>query len=465
MPSVITEAQQVVLLEYMLGNSALVARLIPILKPSYFDHPYSEVVRFVKQYYTEYNEVPTPDIVYAETNTKLDYKKPTLKTDEYILKVAESFAKKSALKEALLKSVDLLDDQKYGEIEQHIRDALELGVHKDIGVVYTRNIKQRLAEQTHNENVVVYSSGYKKLDQYLDGGIKSREINLFMANSGGGKSLTLANIANNIFKQNGRVLYLSFELFQDRVDKRLHSIVGGISPDLIEQQPEVAAAKIEQEVNKYSGEIIIRYLPAGTTPLQIRSYLKTLESEIGYIPEVLILDHIDLIYPDQRVPLSDVFTKDKLVIESVRNIAVEYNLAVLTASQQNRSAVNAETIDHSHIAGGYSKIQTADNVISIIFDPILAATGRAAFQMVKTRNSDGVSKFVGLKWDYTTLSLKDSDEDIESIEFFIERGKQSNDMKPPLDREVNNKPKEHKSTSLSLNEVFSIISSTNKAKE
>jgi hypothetical protein len=104
---------------------------------------------------------------------------------------------------------------------------------------------------------------------------------------------------------------------------------------------------------------------------------------------------------------SDLFVKDKYVSEELRNLAMETQCVVVTASQLNRSAVEEIEFDHSHISGGLSKIQTADNVIGIFTSRAMRERGRYQIQFMKTRSSSGVGQKVDLEFNVDTLRITD----------------------------------------------------------
>ena len=153
-------------------------------------------------------------------------------------------------------------------------------------------------------------------------------------------------------------------------------------------------------------------MPNGVTINDIRSYLKELETKTGQKTQAILIDYLDLMMPAQRkVPPSDLFIKDKFVSEELRNLATELEIVLATASQLNRGAVDEVEYDHSHIAGGLSKIQTADNVIGIFSSKLMRERGRMQIQFMKTRSSSGVGSKLDLKFDINSLKISDMDED------------------------------------------------------
>jgi replicative DNA helicase len=153
-------------------------------------------------------------------------------------------------------------------------------------------------------------------------------------------------------------------------------------------------------------------MPSGKNCNDLRSYLKEYEVKTGKKPDILLVDYLDLMMPlSVKVSPSDLFVKDKYVSEELRNLAMETQCVVVTAAQLNRSAVEEIEFDHSHISGGLSKIQTADNVIGIFTSRAMRERGRYQIQFMKTRSSSGVGQKVDLEFDVDTLRIKDLGEE------------------------------------------------------
>ena len=118
-----------------------------------------------------------------------------------------------------------------------------------------------------------------------------------------------------------------------------------------------------------------------------------------------------------KVSPNDLFVKDKYVSEELRNLARELNILFVTASQLNRSAVEEVEFDHSHISGGISKINTADNVFGIFTSRAMRERGRYQIQAMKTRSSSGVGMKVDLEFDIESLRIRDLGDDEEYQQF------------------------------------------------
>ena len=162
---------------------------------------------------------------------------------------------------------------------------------------------------------------------------------------------------------------------------------------------------------KGAGRFRVKQMPNGVNCNDIRVFLREYEISCGEKVDCLLVDYLDLMMPiSTKVSGSDLFIKDKYVSEELRNLAMEKDLLFVTASQLNRGAVEEIEFDHHHIAGGISKIQTADNVVGIFTSNAMREKGRYQIQFMKTRSSSGVGTKVDLKFNPDTLRIEDLEE-------------------------------------------------------
>ena len=121
-----------------------------------------------------------------------------------------------------------------------------------------------------------------------------------------------------------------------------------------------------------------------------------------------MVDYLDLLMPvSAKVSPNDLFVKDKYVSEELRNLAKELGILMVTASQLNRSAVEEIEFDHSHISGGISKINTADNVFGIFTSRAMKERGKYQIQCMKSRSSTGVGQKIDLEYNIDTMRITD----------------------------------------------------------
>jgi len=192
---------------------------------------------------------------------------------------------------------------------------------------------------------------------------------------------------------------------------RIDSMLTNVSTKEVFKDLDTVEMKVRM-VGKKSGNLRIKYMPAQSTVNDIRAFLKELEITQGLKADFLLIDYLDLLMPvSTKVSPSDLFVKDKYVSEELRNLAKELDCIFVTASQLNRSAVEEIEFDHSHISGGISKINTADNVFGIFTSRAMRERGRYQIQLMKTRSSSGVGQKVDLGFDLESLRILDLGED------------------------------------------------------
>jgi hypothetical protein len=99
-------------------------------------------------------------------------------------------------------------------------------------------------------------------------------------------------------------------------------------------------------------------------------------------------------------------------------LAKELNVLFVTASQLNRSAVEEIEFDHSHISGGISKINTADNVFGIFTSRAMRERGKYQIQCMKSRSSTGVGQKIDLDYNIETMRITDPGEEAGPVNAF-----------------------------------------------
>lgn len=399
--------KQKILIEYLVSSPDTFGLCQGIVQANYFDPEFRNAVSFIKQYYDKYSTTPKLEQIEAESGVELKHRQIAPDEIEYCTIEIESFCREQALTKAILAAPDLLNKGDYGTLEKNIKEAILISLNRDLGLNYFGTVSQRLASMLKDDPTE--PTGWTKVDELLYGGISRRELLLVSANSGGGKSITLANLAFNFTKRGRNVLYLTLELAENIVAQRFDTMFTGISRKDWRDRVSEIATKVEGERDHGVGNLTIKYMPTNTQAHQMRAYLKEYHLHTGHYPDMFIVDYLDKMSPNEQVSADNIHEKDKRCSEQLRQIGVDFNMFVATASQLNREAVKATKHDHSHIAGGISKINESDIYISITMSERMNAEGQLMFDLQKTRNSAGVGNNIWLKWDSKSLRITDKD--------------------------------------------------------
>ena len=399
------EELQKLFLEFCATDPELFVRVKNIVKTEYFSRKLANVVKFMQEHSEQYNSLPTTEQIQATCGVELKKVDIDERHKNWFFDEFETFCRHKALELAIIQSADLLEKGDYGQVEDKIKHAVRIGLTKDLGTDYFVDPKARLLALKDNNGTV--STGWSALDHKLYGGFNKGELNIFAGQSGAGKSLFLQNVALNWVNVGMNVIYFTFELSEELSSMRVDSMATGVASNEIFKKIDDIDLMVRMQGQK-SGKFQLKYMNSGATVNDLRSYLKEYEVQTGTKPDCICVDYLDLLMPiSKRVSPSDLFIKDKYVSEELRNLAVEQQIVLATASQLNRASVEETEFDHSHIAGGLSKIQTADNVIGIQTSRAMRERGRYLIQLMKTRSSGGVGTKINLAFNIDTLRITD----------------------------------------------------------
>ncbi len=403
-------------ISFMMSNGDLFVRCKGILNSEYFDNKRNrDTVAFIEGYSRDYSKIPTPEMIKAVTGKDIMLiPEEAAKNDSWFLKEFERFCRHKALRSAILSSPSMLEQGKYGEVEASIKAAVQIALVRDLGLNYYENPKERL--EAIKENKGQLSTGWKGVDDKLYGGLNRGEITIFAGQSGAGKSLFLQNLAVNWATAGLSVVYLTLELSEKLCAMRIDAMHTNYETRDVMRNIDDVHIKIVASQKKSQGALQIKQLPNGCTSNDIRAYIKEYEIVSGRRVDAILVDYLDLMFPmSRKVSAENLFVKDKYVTEELRNLAVELDIICVSASQLNRGSYEEIEFDASHIAGGISKVNTADNVIGIFTSAAMKESGRYQIQFMKTRSSSGVGSKVDLAFNNRSLRIYDLDENAPGI--------------------------------------------------
>ena len=382
----------------LLVDDEFIQTIYDMIQPEQLDTEAKQwIVKEIKSYFYEYKSVPTLDSLKVRMNSvKSDILKDAIvdelrqvmkyikATDlQFVKDETLEFCKNQELKQAIMKSVDLLQQQRYDEIKRVVDNALRAGTRRDIGLNYVEEFDSILEDVSRS----TVSTGFDAVDGITDGGLAGGELGIVVAPSGIGKSWLLQAIGANALRAGKNVMHYTLELNQAYVGLRYAAIFSRLETSQIKEQKD----KVKQMIkNQVKGELLIKYWPSKSATVQTMfTHLKTAEL-LGHHPDVILVDYADLLtdssgHGEVRHQLGTIY-------EDLRGLSGEFDVPVWTASQSNRSSIDAETIGAEKIAESYNKIMTADFVMSLSrkIEDKVANTGRV--HIIKNRfGPDGLT--------------------------------------------------------------------------
>jgi len=319
----------------------------------------------------------------------------------YVKDKSLEFCKRQAFKDALEKSVELIQTEKYESVLTIMKEAISVGMPNSSGHNFFDDIEARFVQI----NRQVCPTGLERLDapDILRGGLGRGEIGVITANTGVGKSHFLVAMGCAAMRAGKNVIHYTFELSEHETGKRYDSNLCGIpSNEIIERKNEV----IEKYKNMNLGKLIIKEYPTGSASVHtIRNHIEKLTLK-GFKPSLVVIDYADVMkstreYDSLRHEL-------KLIYTELRNLAVELNIPVWTASQANRDSSKSEVVGLENMSEAYGKAQVADIVLSISRKPLEKSEGTGRIFVAKNRaGRDGLLFPINIDTSMSTFDILD----------------------------------------------------------
>jgi len=404
----------------LLTDKEWAAQMVEVMNPTFFDVKYLEYLaeKFFA-YFMKYKCFPTLGLLVTIIRDDLSQRDDSILRDQivhflhriktstdlgdlaYVKDKTFDFCRKQAFKDALEQAVDLIETEKFESVLTLMKKAVSVGIPSSIGHDFFEDSEARFIKV----NRQVCPTGLVRLDakDILRGGLGRGEIGVVTANTGVGKSHWLVAMGSNAMRHGKNVLHYTFELTEHAVGLRYDSNLCSIPSNDVQDQQESVLKKYEK---MDLGRLIIKEYPTGSaSAITIRNHIEKLMLK-GFVPSVIIVDYADIMrstksYDSLRHEL-------KLIYEELRNLAMELNIPVWTASQANRDSAKADIVGLENMAEAYGKAMVADVVISLSRKAMEKSTGAGRLFVAKNRaGKDGLVFPIHIDTSKSTFEILD----------------------------------------------------------
>ena len=366
----------------------------------------------IVEYRTKYGKHPSTNAMISILRTELDRENEVTQQQvrdyfarvhtneiaddiDYIKETSLDFCRKQKLKEAMMKSVNLLQTCSFDEISKVINDALKLGSENNFGHDFIADFEERYKPRFR----LPVTTGWSEIDTITSGGLGRNELGVVIAPTGAGKSMALVHLGSEAIKQGKTVVHYTLELQDTVVACRYDSCITQYPlSDLSNFKDE-----IYEEIKNLDGTLIVKEYPTKSASTNtIKAHLSRLVKR-GIEPGMIIVDYADLLRPvvirkEKRAELESIY-------EELRGISNEFNCPVWTASQTNRSGLNAEVVTMEQISEAFNKCFVSDFICTLSRTIEDKQNNRAKMFIAKNRNGpDGM--IYDLFMDTSNVSIK-----------------------------------------------------------
>ena len=377
---------------------AFMGQIYDILDEKHYDNDSLKwIVKECKLYYNEYKKPITLDVFKVKVN---DIQNDILKTTvvehlkeifryheapdlEFIQDQALGFFKNQTLKNAILESVEILENKgDFENIKNIIDGAMRAGTERNLGHEYMEDIEERYSEMAR-ETVETPWDIFNDLTQ---GGLAGGELGVIVAPAGIGKTWILCALGGGAMKRGTKVVHYTLELNEAYVGLRYDSVFTGIANQNLKYHMD----EVKEGIEKVEGDLVVKYFPTKTASVNTLSAHLQKMRMMGKDFDMVVVDYADILKDTSNA--KEIRHALGNIYEDLRGLAGEFDIPVWTASQANRSALDEDVIEAQKVSESYQKIMTADFVVSLSrkVEDKIGNTGR--FHVIKNRfGPDGIT--------------------------------------------------------------------------
>jgi replicative DNA helicase len=396
-------------LRNLLHNEDYLRKTIPFLKKDYFqDRNQQLIFDEISNFVTEYNQVPTKEVLIIETEKRKDinedeYKQLAQLIDsleeqpsefDWLVDTTEKWCRDRAIYLALLESISIADggDQKKtpDAIPSILSDALAVSFDNHVGHDYLLDAEERHDAYTRKEDRIGFDLEY--FNKITKGGLPNKTLNIALAGTGVGKSLFMCHVASSVLLQGKNVLYITLEMAEEKIAERIDANLLNINiQDISDLPKQMFTSKVNNIAQKTQGTLIIKEYPTASAHSgHFKSLLNELALKKSFRPDIIFIDYLNICASSRYRGNSTVnsYSYIKAIAEELRGLAVEANVPIVSATQTTRSGFGSSDVELTDTSESFGLPATADLMFALISTDELEGLGQILVKQLKNRYND-----------------------------------------------------------------------------
>jgi replicative DNA helicase len=400
------------ILKNLVYNEDYARKVLPFIHPEYFQDNIEKIVfKEVFNFINEYKNLPTYEALVINLNEKKNLTEPEVKSAidlltkinsekneptelKWLTEQTEKFCQDKAIFNAIMESVNILDDKQHkkskGEIPKLLSDALSVSFDSNIGHDYMQDADERYESYHRVESRVKFDLDL--FNKITKGGLPVKTLNIALAGTGVGKSLFMCHVAASCISQGLNVLYITMEMAEEKIAERIDANLLNVTlNDLHKLSKEEYDRKFAHLRSKTHGKLIIKEYPtASASVLHFRALLNDLALKRTFKPDIIFIDYLNICCSARIKPGSNInsYTYIKSIAEELRGLAVENNLPIVSATQTTRSGFTSSDPGLEDTSESFGLPATADFMFALIANEQLDALNQIMVKQLKNRYND-----------------------------------------------------------------------------
>ena len=451
------------ILRNLLRNDDYTRKVLPFIKDEYFSAEEDRVLyKEIKDFVIKYNKAPTYDALQIEVDSLPSLKEDQVKninstindfrsnTDDtnidWLVDSTEKFCQEKALYHAIMSSIEIMNNKNgaltTGAIPTILSDALAVSFDPNVGHDYLEDFDKRYDYYHRVLEKIPFDLEY--FNKITKNGLPKKTLNIALAGTGVGKSLFMCHMAAGALNQGKNVLYITLELAEEEVAKRIDANLMNITfEDLMSLSKDMYEKKASMIKSKTNGKLIVKEYPtAGASSMHFKALLNELNLKKSFKPDIIFVDYLNICMSSRVKPGSNInsYTYIKSIAEELRGLAVEFEVPLVSATQTTRSGFTSSDVGLEDTSESFGLPATADFMFALISTEELQALGQIMVKQLKNRYNDPtLNKRFVLGIDRAKMKLYDVENSAQMD--IVDSGQTSSVPKIPQKQFGNNKDK------------------------
>lgn len=418
---------------WLFANAEYRDIVYPHLRGDYFSRTSCKIVfDAISRFVGKYNKFPNMEALKIElekdkrTEDNEDvwkvvkeienYKQEMFPELQFAIDETEKYCQLRAVYNAIYKSIDIFEGKNkqktIHEIPELLKEAITVSFDNHIGHDYFEDAEKRYEFYHQGEKKIPF--GLRWFDQITLGGISPKTLNVFIAPTGTGKTMTMCHFAAHYIREGYNVLYITLEMAEERIAERIDANLFNMPISQIKELPKNMYLKRHKEImNKCAGKLIIKEYPTSTAGVHhFKALMKELQLKKNFKPDIVFVDYLNLCISSRYKRGEGTYTIIKAIAEELRGMAIENNLVLITATQTNRGGYNASDFDLTNTSESIGLPATADFMVGIIETDDLREQGKIMFKQLKNRYAPMIEVYGTINIDKSRCLLYDDTDDV-----------------------------------------------------
>jgi len=397
-----------VILRNVLTNETYMRKVLPFIKPEYFQGVYNQLFKEAGKFVAKYNKLPNLDAFKIEIDNSdkfNDYQAameilPNIFVQEtsdekWLEDTTEKWCQDRAIHNAIMESISIIDGKHKSLTKNALPDllskALAVSFDTNIGHDYIENVNERYEFYHEDEERIPFDIDF--FNQITKGGLPNKTLNIALAGTGVGKSLFMCHCAGNVLVQGRNVLYITMEMAEERIAERIDANLLNIPLDQLQNiTKDMLTSKVDEIASRTNGKLIIKEYPTGSAHTgHFRALLNELKLKKNFVPDMIFIDYLNICASSRMKGMGGAinsYTYIKAIAEELRGLAVEFDVPIVSATQTTRSGYSSSDPGLEDTSESFGLPATADLMFALVSSEELEALGQIMVKQLKNRYND-----------------------------------------------------------------------------